>query len=183
MDSVGRGGEIVVDILSLDTARRTGWARGRAGQPLIYGTWELRKRGEPNGLALGELGRRLVKHVREHGKPDLMVIELFMPSGAQKSEDQVNDSRRLNGAANAIAGVYGIEVVEPRVQTVRAQVCGASGAGGREQGKQMVIDNLILRGLVPKDFKDADAADAICGLIYAEANFARRDSSFTLTAR
>lgn len=171
-----------MDILSLDTARLTGWARSLAGQKPIYGTWELRKRGEPNGLALGELGRRLRDHVREHGKPTLICIEKWMSPKAQKSVSIIEDSLRLNGAVHSVAGVYGIEVVEPYPATVRSQVCGKPHAGSREETKALVIQSLIFRGLVPRDFKDTDAADAICGLIWAESNFARRDSSFTLTA-
>jgi Holliday junction resolvasome RuvABC endonuclease subunit len=95
----------------------------------------------------------------------------------------MEDSLRLNGAAHAIAGVYGIEVVEPYPATVRSQVCGKPHAGDRKSTKKLVIDTLILRGLVPKTFRDDDAADAIAGLVWAESNFARRDSSFALTAR
>lgn len=172
-----------MDILALDLARITGWARGKSGEKPRYGSVPLRKPGEPNGLAPGALGRWLRDQVRENGKPDLIAIEKFLASRAQKSEDQVNDSRMLNGAVQAIAGVYGIEVTEPRVQTVRAEVCGTSRAGGRAEGKQMVIDTLVLRGLLPRGFQDDNAADALAIWVWAESNFARRDSSFALTAR
>ncbi len=172
-----------MDILSLDLARMTGFARGKPGDKPIYGTVELRKRGEPNGLAPGALGRWLRDHVRERGKPDLLICEHWMSPKAQKSTSIIEDSLRLNGAVHAVAGVYGIEVVEPYPATVRAMVCGKANAGDRDSTKRLVIDSLILRGLVPKEFRDEDAADAIAGLVYAHAVFGRRDSSFALTAR
>lgn len=171
-----------MDILSLDTARVTGFARGVSGQKPFYGSVMLRKSGEPNGLAPGALGRWLRDHVREHGKPDLLVVEKWMSPKAQKSVSIIEDSLRLNGACHAIAGVYGIEIVEPYPSTVRAQVCGKANAGDRASTKLLVINSLIARGLVPRGFKDDDAADSLAGWVWAEANFARRDSSFTLTA-
>ena len=177
-------------IASWDLGRSLGWCYGVAGKVPVSGTFVLRKPGEDNGVALGTLARFLRDHVRANGKDDLWVVEHWLPPKQQKSAANVEDSLRMNGVVNGIAGVYGIEVVEPYPATVRSQVCGAPSAPGEsERGgrmmkntKWLVIDTMIMRGLLPKGCDQDDRADACAGWVWAEANFARTaPANFQLT--
>lgn len=178
-------------IASWDLGRKFGWCFGESGKTPTSGSLVLRKPGEPNGLALGVLARFLRDHVRTNGKDDLWVCEHWLPPRQQKSADNVEDSLRMNGVVNGIAGVYGIELVEPYPAPVRSQVCGRPHAPGESKRKGakmsntkwLVIDTMVLRGFLPRGCEDDDRADSACAWCWAESNFARRDSSFTLTAR
>ena len=177
-------------ILALDLGRRFGWCRGEAGTIPESGSDTLRSPDDPNGLALGALARWIRDSVREHGKPDLMIAEHWLPPAGQKHSAIIEDSLRMNGACHAIAGVYGITVLEPYAQTVRFVVCGRANVPGESvragkklsNTKLMVIDNVILRGMLPKGNLDHDRADAIALWIWAESVHARMaPKTFALT--
>lgn len=160
---------LIVDILALDLATKTGWARGVSGSKPLSGSVKFGK----DGLGPGQLGVWLRDHRREHGIPDLIVIEKWINPHAQKHFKPIEVGLRLNGAVHALAGVYGITVAEPSVQTIRAAVCGRSNAGNREDTKAMVIQNMILRGLLPTGCRDDDRADSLAAWVYGEAVYGR----------
>lgn len=167
-----------MQILFLDLATKTGWARGRAGEKPVSGSIQLGK----GGLGPGQLGLWLRDHVREHGRPDMIGVEKWLPLRAAVNDRAVEVALRLNGAVHSVAGVYGIPVAEPTVQTIRAAVCGKSSAGSREETKAMVVASVILRGLLPKGSLDDDRADALAGFVWMEAVYGRRaPAEFVLT--
>lgn len=171
-------------IMALDAARRTGWCIGEAGKIPVSGSVVLRKAGDPNGLALGALARWMVAVKKEHGKPDLLVCEHWLPPRASPDAHSVEDALRLNGVVNAIAGVWGVDVAEPYPSTVRAQVCGKAHDKDLPGGsKMMVLQNIIRRKLVPIDCADLDRADACALWVWAESNFARMNGQFILTGK
>lgn len=179
-------------ILSIDLGRLCGFCMGVAGTIPESWSHELRRSGQPNGLALGELAREMIRAKNRLGKPDMIVLEHWLPPKQAKSGANVEDALRMNGACNAIAGVWGVNVSEPFPSTVRTQVCGRpyeSGDGLRgnrriSNTKIMVLDTMITLGYLPRNCNDDDRADAVCAWVWAQANFARvPPANFTLTAR
>lgn len=182
-----------MEILFLDLATNTGWARGNAGSIPKSGSVKLGK----DGLGPGQLGLWLRDHVRLCGKPDLIGVEKWMPVNAQRSDKNIEVSLRLNGAVHAIAGVYTIRVAEIYASTMRAAVCGRASAAGDVYGvpksmlkaaqraatKAMVVKTAKLLNLMPADAKDDDdRADALIGFRYCEAIYGRRaPAEFILT--
>ena len=170
--------------MALDVGRKTGFCIGRAGELPDSGSWVLRKPGDPNGLAIGELARRMIELKGTYGKPDLIVCEHWLPPHQAKSAANVEDALRMNGCVNAVAGVWGVDVTEPYPATVRAQVCGKAHDKSGDGTKMLVVQNMILRKLIPIDCVDNDRADAVCSWVWAEANFARvAPAKFVLTGR
>ena len=171
-------------IMALDAARRTGFCIGHAGKIPESGSWVLRKAGDPNGLAVGELARRMIQLKEKYEKPDLIVCEHWLPPRASPDAHSVEDALRLNGAVNAVAGVWGVDVTEPYPATVRSQVCGKAhdkdSLGGT---KMLVLQNMIMRKMVPVDCMDFDRADACALWVWAESNFARVNGQFVLTGK
>lgn len=170
---------MALDILFLDLATKTGWARGRAGEKPMSGSIQLAS----GGLGPGKLGVWLRDHKREHGLPELIGVEKWLPIRASMNDRSVEVALRLNGSVHALAGIYGIPVVEPTVQTIRAAVCGQASAGSREETKAMVCHTMRLLKLLPEGGKDDDdRADAIAGWSYCEAIYGRHaPADFILT--
>lgn len=178
-----------LDILSLDLATRTGWARGRAGEIPLSGSIQL---GE-DGHGPGQLGQWLRAHRREHGLPDLIVVEKWLNPRMQKHYKPIEVGLRLNGCVHGIAGVYGVPVAELNVDTVRATVCGRKSADlgrapknkdeQRTATKEMVWVTMKLLKLLPEGAKkDYDRSDALCHWRYAEAVYGRAaPKDFVLT--
>ena len=163
-----------MDILSLDLARRVGWARGTAGKTPDSGSFELGAPGGNVGLLAGELARRLVQMRRDRGVPDLVIVERWIPLRASVNDRSVEVALRLNGACHAIlGGIYNVLIVEPAAATIRAAVCGKANAGTRAETKAMVVHSVVLRGLLPKNSVDDDRADALAGWVWAESVYGK----------
>lgn len=163
----------MTDILFLDLARKTGWARGVAGEKPASGSIDL---GEPGdgGLIVGALGAWLVEHRRAHGVPDLVGIERWMLNPKMLQIKQIESSLRLNGAVHAImGGVYHVRIVELAAATIRKAVCGQANAGDRKATKAMVCRTMTLRGLLPAGSADDDRGDALAGWVYCESVYGR----------
>lgn len=159
-----------LSILFLDLATKTGWSRGAAGSIPNSGSVQLGK----GGLGPGMLGLWLRDHVRMYGKPDLMGLEKWMNIRASMNDRSVEVALRLNGCCHAIAGVYGIKVVEVPVSTIRAAVCGKASAGDRKATKAMVVRTAKLLRLMPAGATDDDdRADSLIGWRYVEAVYGR----------
>jgi hypothetical protein len=110
------------------------------------------------------------------------VVERWLPPKAQPNAAAVEDSLRLSGACHAIAGLFGITVLEPYPATVRALVCGR--AHDPAGTKAMVIRTMIMRGYLPNGCTDGDRADACCLFCWAEATRYLSDPArFALTQK
>lgn len=179
-----------LDILSIDLGRAMGWARGVAGTVPVSGTFILREAGEPPGLAMGALARWIRDHKRDFGKPDLIVCEHWLPPAQQPSGAAVEDSLRMNGVVNGMAGIYGIAVVEPYPAMARAMVCGRASVPGeskrtgamKKNVKWLAIDTMILRGYLPKGSEEDNRADSLVCWSWGEAVHGRAaPADFKLT--
>lgn len=170
---------IANSILFLDLATSTGWAYGVAGQKPISGSFKVGR----GGYGPGQLGVWLRDFRREHGIPDLIGIEKWLPLRAAVNDRAVEVALRLNGAAHCMAAIYGVPVAEPTVQAIRAAVCGRASAGSREETKAMVVATMKLLKLMPADAKDDDdRADALAGWSWCEAVYGRcAPAEFILT--
>lgn len=180
-------------ILSLDLGLIMGWAWGETGARPESGSVRLSE----GALGAGEQGVWLRDHRREHGLPDLIIIEKYMNPAGQRNVAPIISGLRFNGAVHAIAGVYGVKVAEVQASTIRKAVCGRASAAGdvsplipksrlreaqRKATKAMVVRTMILRGIIPAGCIDDNRADAACGWVYAEAVYGRRaPAQFILT--
>lgn len=162
-----------LNILFFDLGRRCGYAYGPVGKPPVAGSIVLRKPAEPNALALGALARWFRDHIRDIGKPDLVGIEKWLPVAASRDDDSTEDALRMNGAIHAVCGVYKLSTVEPTVNEIRMAICGKTHDKRGVGTKQMVINTLALRGLVPRDETDDNKCDAIAGWLWVEAYYGR----------
>jgi Holliday junction resolvasome RuvABC endonuclease subunit len=105
-----------------------------------------------------------------------------MPVNAQKSDRNIETSLRLDGAANAVAGVWGVPVATIAASTIRAAVCGRANAGDRAATKAMVVQTMIFLGLLPTGCTSDDRADSLAGWRYCEAVYGRMaPNEFVLT--
>lgn len=154
-------------ICAIDAARRCGWAMGRAGTIPASGSWQLRRPGEDIHLEPAALVQRLMALFEEHGKPDIIAIERYMPPVASKAQDATITQIMAHGAVHAFAGISRINVHHWPVQTIRKQVCGRARAPDGKN-KEMVLRTVHLLGLMPKDCKDDNRADALAVWRYAE---------------
>lgn len=156
-------------LVFLDLGRRTGFAYGPAGQIPRSGTYDLRKASDGDkGLALGRLATWLSEHFDNHGKPDLLGVEHWLPPKASPDLHSVEDALRMNGVVHAVCALYGVNVIEPYPSTIRSAVCGKphDAVGGT---KAMVLKTMKFRGYLQADETDGDRADACAGWCYLEA--------------
>ncbi len=169
-------------LLSLDLARKCGWASGDSAEKPTSWSSALGEPGDAIGLQCGELARQLVAYRRKHGVPDLVCIEHHMAPKSQPSDKIIVSSLMLRGTVHAImGGVYGCKIAEPYPATIRSAVCGRANAGDRDATKRMVVATMHALALLPKDVRDDNRADALAGWHYCASTFGGKwPSDFTL---
>jgi Holliday junction resolvasome RuvABC endonuclease subunit len=167
-------------ILALDLASTTSFAIGTAGQIPKSGSVTLRKRGDNSETAAFNLRRFLEEQIFVFARPDKIVVEAPMSMAAQKSAD----------AAFIAAGIFHIAAVEARVRaiqfhavaasTVRKHFIGTARTGDRNRTKALVIARCHQLGLMPKECREDNRADACAVWDYASATFGRAPLPFQM---
>ena len=148
------------DIVALDLATRTGWARWRAGDEVHHGTIALPETGPEVGRFLAAFDDRLVSVLAV--APDVVVFEAPWVG----SDTHQATARKLMGLAGHVEFVCyraGIACCEVNNNTVRKHFCG-KGNAPRKAMKAMVIAACRDRGWSPAN---DDEADALAMLDYA----------------
>src|SRR5262245_14637547 len=118
----------VSDILSLDIATTTGWARGRVGTAPTFGSINFATRDASDNAIFAAALRWLSGFLDEKALPDLIMIEQMLPPSAMRGRTAraVRDRLAgLEGVLRAVAfcrGCYRIETA--RVTAVRAHFIG-----------------------------------------------------------
>ncbi|WP_276200594.1 hypothetical protein [Chelatococcus sp. XZ-Ab1] len=159
-------------IWTLDLGGRTGWAMGPAGKRPTSGSWELKRGDDTREEAWARLGRHLRDHLSVE-RPDLIVIEAALEPGGQKSGHAAANTFGYLGAVYAVAGCYRVRVAAAHAQSISKHFIGRGRVGDRRLKKQLFIDRCHLLGLLDRDCRDDNRADAVALHDYASARWGR----------
>lgn len=172
-----------MNILALDMAMRTGWAFGPAGAKPHSGAIKLRKSSDlplhvaSNNIFHALRDRRILDQI------DLVVYEA--PLDPQVKFQMASDGRNAQNSASIIlpwmlvtavelfCHLYGYRAETSNRQQVLKHFTGRARWGNRDAAKKAVIDRCHLLGLLPKDCKDDDRADAIAIHDYASQRWGK----------
>jgi Holliday junction resolvasome RuvABC endonuclease subunit len=164
-------------IFALDLAARTGFAVGPCGELARSGAVALKKPGDAQCIALGNLIAWLDEQWRKE-RPGLVVKEAALPLQAfrarSNSASSVAMTHKLHGIVEGMAVRFGVSVEEAHPATVRKHFIGRGRMGTREASKAAVIQRCRVLGFIPHDCADADRADAIALWDWAGAKFGSR---------
>ena len=155
-------------ILALDLATKTGWARGRIGEPPEFGSVRFGNASSDQNIIFGAALAWTSKFLAER-LPDALYIEALLPPQAMlnKTSRQVRDRLAgLHGVVRGVAQLRGVERIEIcTVGDVRAHFIGDRGLKrARAKGETM----LQCRRL-GWDAKDDNQGDALAIWSYAGA--------------
>ena len=171
-------------ILACDLATNSGFAIGNAGEKPRSWAMRLRSDGDDPERAFKRLGIEL-RDLFMMEKPDLIVVETPISMGGMVERDDQSargfrfKSRPetiyiltgLVGVVFGIAGPYGIPARKVNVQTVRKHFLGVARPSG--DPKKLTVARCHMLGLMARDCKDDNRADAIALHDYAAATFGR----------
>lgn len=150
----------MIDILALDIATTTGFARGKVGAtPLADTVHFAQHAGASNNAVFGAALSKLSTYLNAD-KPDLVVIEAMLPPDAMKGETSraVRDRLAgLHGIVRAVAylrGIYRIEAFS--VGNVRGHFLGERGLR-REEAKRATIERCLKLGWKCANDNEGDA--------------------------
>jgi crossover junction endodeoxyribonuclease RuvC len=148
-------------IWGLDLGIRSGYAFGRAGEIPTSGVCELKKRGEPPGVAFGNLLAWLGRAWKLE-RPAFIVAEEALGLKAMArlgtSESAVRAHYGYHGVVMALADRFGVPFMAIPTGTVRKHFIGA---GNAEDPKDAVMLRCHQLKLVPNTIWDYDRADAL----------------------
>lgn len=165
-------------ILALDIATRCGFALGFAGAVPRSGTVVLKRPDEPREVAFSNLIFWLNDTLGRQPRPALIVKEAPFHLGAfakrGNSEAAVLLTYGLHAVVEGVAHRWGVPVEDVSDQTVRKHFIGKSRMGDRKQTKDAVVQRCRVLGLIPKDCKDDNRADACAIHDWAAATLAGR---------
>jgi hypothetical protein len=147
----------VTDILALDIATTTGWARGKLGEQPISGSITFRKNNpaQPFGDALEHFRGLLQAKPR----PDLVMIERMLPPSAFQGATGFKTFLLLAGLRGVVFSVVdrlGVELGEANVGDVRQHFI-SDRMAGRERAKRETVQRCRALGWQPADDNAADA--------------------------
>lgn len=167
-------------IYALDLATHCGFAVGAPGERPRSGTVVLKQRGGCRGNALGNLIAWLNDEWRS-APPALIVKEAPLPLQAfadrGNSEDAVMMTYGLHGIVEAMAARFALPVRQAHAATIRKHFIGKGRLGSRDETKRAVVARCHLMGLMPRDCRDDNRADALATWDWAAATFGRRAAS------
>lgn len=168
-------------VLALDLATKTGFANGVAGSKPRSGVKRLKDGGDDPERGFRKLGIWL-RDEFSFEKPDLVMIEAPLPVGSMIDWDGGEDKKPkfrsnpgtiyfLNGlvaVVHGICGPYGIMCRQVGVQKVRKHFLGLARPA---DPKRAVIERCHLLGLMAKDQRDDNQADACALWTFAADTF------------
>jgi len=161
----------MVDILALDLATTTGWARGEPGSVPTCGTAHF---AGPNGASINAIFANALSFfsvfLKQEPRPTSLILEAMLPPEAMKGET----SRRtrdllagLHGIVRAAAHSRGIyEISDVSVLVVRKHFCGSARAT-----KGDVFERCRVMGFNVRDHNQSDACATwhfACSLVKPE---------------
>ena len=167
------------DIVALDLATSTGWARWKSGAKVRHGTIKMPKTGPDVGRFLSEFDYRLADLLTV--APDIIVFEAPW-IGPNTHQATARKLMSLAGHVEFICFRSDIPVREVNNATVRKHFCG-KGKASRNELKSLVMQACRARGWEPANDDEADALAVLdfaahvykldapwpCGALFGEA--------------
>jgi len=162
------------EILALDLATRTGWARGAPGQRPVSGSVQFGKPEASNNAVFAHALTWTSTFLESKPRPTVIIIEGLLPYYAKQGETSQRTRDRLSGlhaivrAAAHLHGIY--EISTAGAQQVRRHFIG-DGSLQRDAAKRAVIHRCNKLGWNPVDDNAADALalwSFACGLLDPE---------------
>lgn len=141
-------------VLTLDLARKLGWAAGIPGERPHYGTVELR--GQSHGAVYAALVDWLEDAIRLH-KPSLIVAEAPLQGGSHSGQQAAMLAFGMSAHTELVAHDHAIRFLTEHVQTTRKAVIGR-GHFPKGTAKEHVEKWCIANGW---DAPDDNARDAL----------------------
>jgi hypothetical protein len=149
-----------VQILALDVATVTGWARGYIDDVPICGSIRFGKWTDRPNVIFGNALRWISQLLEPQPRPDLLILESMLPMNAMKGETSRATRDRLAGLHGVIRGVAHLrgigEIAEASVGNVRAHFLGTRRLKSA-QAKHETIARCIRLGWQCPDHNAADA--------------------------
>lgn len=169
-------------IHALDPATRCGWALGPAGETPQSGAIVLKQPKQDLSAACANMAAYLRGTWRVE-RPSLVVCEdpmspyawlkLCERLGRPQNGESLVMQHQIAGVVRAMCGLYEIQCEMVGRQSVLKFFAGNSRLGGRDAAKKAVIERCHVLGLLPKDCRDDDRADAVANHAYASAIWGR----------
>jgi hypothetical protein len=155
----------MTDILALDLATITGWARGRVGETPTSGSIRFGTREESDGCAFGHAIGWFSKLLEAEPRPDIIALEAMLPPGAKVGQTNSSTRDRLAGLHAIVRGVAHIrgageiEIACYSVGDIRHHFIGQRGLR-RTQAKQEIVTRCAMLGWRAVDNNAGDALAA-----------------------
>ena len=167
------------EILALDLATRTGWARGAPGQRPVSGSVQFGKPEASNNAVFAHALTWTSTLLESKPRPTVIIIEGLLPYYAKQGATSRKTHERLSGLhaiVRAVAYLRGIyEVSDAGAQQVRRHFIG-EGSLARDAAKLAVIHRCNKLGWNPVDDNAADALalwDFACCVMNPELSIKR----------
>jgi len=148
------------DILALDVATTTGWARGKLGEQPQAGSVRFGRADASNNAVFGHCLTWIAKLLEPQPRPDILVIESMLSPEAKAgftSRDVRDRLAGLQGVVRAVAHLRGIyDISEAGVSQVRAHFIGYSNLK-RNEAKRFVMMRCQQLGWQANDDNAGDA--------------------------
>lgn len=151
----------MTDILALDIATYSGWARGPVGADApAFGSLRFGSKGCTSNAVFGACLKWLSAALEPQPRPDIVIIELMLPPEAKvgrTSRDVRDRLAGLHGIIRAVAFLRGIyEIQEASVGDVRGHFIGVRNLQ-RDHAKLEVLSRCRQLGWMVEDDNQADA--------------------------
>jgi hypothetical protein len=150
----------MTDVLALDLATVTGYARGHVGAVPTAGSIRFGKPNCRDSQIFADALRWLSQMLEPQPRPDVVIIEAMLPPDAMrgKTSRAVRDRLAgLHGIARGVAHLRGIsEIAEASVGDIRAHFISERSAP-RRSAKRWTIDKCHELCWTPKNDNEADA--------------------------
>lgn len=161
-------------IFCLDLGITSGFAKGRPGDAPVSGIVRLKKPSESIDVAFANLIAFLCEQFDQERpvlviKEKMLALQAFATIG--NAESTVRAHAGYHAIVEAIAVRYGIDWDDISDATVRKHFLGRSHMGARQDTKAAVVARCHLLGLMPKDCKEDNRADALATHDWACANY------------
>lgn len=161
----------MTDILALDVATTTGWARGEIGAVPVCGSITFKGRGESFSDDVFMAALEWTHDLIADKPPDILILEKMLPPDAMKTRTSraVRDRLAgLHGVIRAVARRQGVgEISEASVGDVRAHFLGERSLR-RPDAKRVVMARCAALGWAACNDNEGDALalwSFACGLI------------------
>jgi len=162
------------EILALDLATRSGWARGAPGTRPLSGSTQFGRANASDNAVFAHAMTWASTLFERKPRPTIVIIEGLLPHHAKQGETSQRTRDRLSGlhaivrAAAHLHGIY--EISTAGAQQVRRHFIG-DGSLQRDAAKRAVIHRCSKLGWNPVDDNAADALalwSFACGLLDPE---------------